>query len=137
MKVDTVVIKETINIAIGILIFSTITQIIFFVFGRYDLTVFLGSLYGGIIVLLNFFLMGLTVQSITKIEDEKTAKKKMQYSYTMRQLMLIILIGVGMHIAVNLKIFHWLPILIAVIYPRLTIAFIGILKKKQGQKRGD
>lgn len=137
MKVDKIVKKETLNLALGILICSAITQIGFIIFRQYSLAVFLGTLYGGGIALLNFFLMGLTVQNVTKLEDENMAKKKMQFSYSLRQLGLMLLIGLGMYIAINYNIFHWLPILLAVIYPRLIIAFIGFYRKDWRSKRGD
>jgi hypothetical protein len=137
MKVDKVVKKETLNIGLGILICSAITQIVFLICGKYSLAVLLGSIYGGSIILLNFFLMGLTVQSVTKLDDQNMAKKKIQFSYSMRQLGLMLLIGLGMYIAVNFEIFHWLPILLAVIYPRITIFIIGFFRKGWGTKRGD
>lgn len=137
MKIDKIVKKETANIAVGILVCSLITQIFFIIFGKYSLAVFLGSIYGGGIALLNFFLMGLTVQNIIQIEDENMGKKKMQFSYSMRQLGLTLLVGGGMYISFNHGIFHWLPILLAIFYPRLTIAFGGILKKEWRSKGGD
>lgn len=137
MKVDKVVKKETLNIAMGILVCSAITQIIFIICGKYSLAVFLGSLYGSGITLLNFFLMGLTIQSITKMEDKNMAKKKIQLSYSLRQLGLMLMVGAGMYIAVKYEVFHWLSVLIAVIYPRLIIAFGGLFKKEWHSKRGD
>jgi NADH:ubiquinone oxidoreductase subunit 6 (subunit J) len=137
MKVDKVVRKETFHIAVGILVCSAITQILFALFGKFSLAVLLGSIYGGIVALLNFFLMGLTVQSVTKIEDTNMAKKKMQFSYSVRQLGLMLLVGGGMYIAVNIGVFHWLPILLAVFYPRLTIVFVGLFNKEWRSKRGD
>ncbi len=134
MKVNKVVKKETINIAWGILVCSIITQLVFAICKQYSLAVLLGSIYGGLIVLLNFFLMGLTVQSVTQTDNPNLAKKKMQFSYSLRQLGLLLFIGAGMYIAVNYKIFHWLPILLAVIYPRVTIGFVGISKKKKKTK---
>jgi len=136
MTVDKVVKQETLNIAKGLLICSAITMLVYFVVGQFTLAVLLGSLYGCAISLLNFFLMGLTVQNITKTEDEKMAKKKMQFSYSMRQLGLLLLVGLGMYISVEYEIFHWLPILISLIYPRLIIGVITIINKK-GVKRGE
>lgn len=137
MKVDKVVKKETINIAIGILVCSLILQVIFMIFGRYNLAVFLGTIYGGGISLLNFFLMGLTVQKVTRLKNENMAKKKMQFSYSLRQLGLMFLLGFGMYIAANYETFHWLPILLAITYPRITIAFVGLFQKEWRVKKGD
>lgn len=137
MKIDKVVKKETINIAVGILVCSAITQVVFVIAGKYNLAVLLGSIYGGGIALLNFFLMGLTVQSVANMEDQNMAKKKMQFSYSSRQLLLMLMVGAGMYIAVTFKVFHWLPILMAVFYPRLTISVNGLIRKKSNPERGD
>ncbi|HHU74674.1 MAG TPA: ATP synthase subunit I [Clostridiales bacterium] len=137
MKVDTVVKKETINIGIGIIFWSILLQIIFMIIGRYSLPVLFGTIYGGIISLLNFFLMGLSIQKITKIPDKNKAKMRMQASYATRQLGLMILVGFGLYMAVNYEIFHWIPIVLAVLYPRLTIAFGGLFRKEWRIKKGD
>ncbi|NLP34336.1 MAG: hypothetical protein GX359_03975 [Clostridiales bacterium] len=137
MKVNEVVKRETKNIAIGIIICSVITQIGFLILGKYSLAVLFGSIYGGAIALLNFFLMGLTVQKIADMDDQNAAKRKMQASYSTRQLLLLLLVGIGMYISINYEIFHWLPILIAIVYPRIIIAFGGIFRKEWRTKRGD
>lgn len=137
MKVEKIIIKETVNIGIGILICSGFTQIGFLIFGQYSLAVLLGSVYGGAIALINFFLMGLAVQKVADMDDQNAAKRKMQSSYSSRQLLLLFLVGFGMYIAVNHGIFHWLPIILAIIYPRLIIAFGGIFRKEWRTKRGD
>lgn len=137
MTVDKVVKQETLNIAKGLLICSIITMLVYLVIGQFSLAVLLGSLYGCAITLLNFFLMGITVQNVAHTADEKMAKKKMQFSYSMRQLGLLLLVGLGMYISVEYHIFHWLPILIALIYPRLIIGVMSIINKKGQVKRGD
>lgn len=136
MKVDKVVKKETLTIGKGILVCSVITQLAFLIFRQYSLSVFLGSIYGGLVALLNFFLLGLTVQNVAKIEDPNMAKKKMQFSYSQRQLGLLLLVGLGMYIARNYEIFHWLPILLAIFYPRITIFILGFFNKEYRRERG-
>lgn len=137
MAVDKVVKQETLKIAKGLLVCSGITMFVYLIIGQFNIAVLLGSLYGCAVALLNFFLMGLTVQNVTKTEDEKMAKKKMQFSYSVRQLGLLLLVGLGMYISVQFEVLHWLPILIAIIYPRLIIGVISILNKKGQAKRGD
>ena len=43
----------------------------------FDYRVILGGLGGGCIAVLNFFMMGLTVQKITSMEDEGMARQQM------------------------------------------------------------
>lgn len=137
MKVDKVVLKETINIGIGILVCSIITQIVFLIIGKYNLSVLLGSIYGGIIALLNFFLLGLTVQQIANMEDANMAKRKMQSSYSFRQLGLLIAVGIGLYISTTYNTMHWVPIVIAIFYPRITIFVLGFFYKKYRKERGE
>lgn len=137
MKVNKVVKKETLNIAIGVLVCSAITLGVFLLLGKFTLAVFWGSLYGGAISILNFFLMGLTVQNVTTIADEKMAKRKMQFSYSLRQLGVMLAVGAGMYFAQTHKIFHWLPILLAVVYPRIIIGFGSLFKREWRAKGGD
>lgn len=53
----------------------------------FDYTVILGGAVGGVIAVLNFFWMGLTVQKVVSIEDEGAAKNRMKASYTQRMLL--------------------------------------------------
>lgn len=137
MKVEQVVKKETLRLAVGLLICSAITQFVFVIAGKYTLSVTLGSLYGCAVMLLNFFLMGITVQNVVKTEDEKMGKKKMQFSYSMRQLGLMLLMGFGMYVYANYGIFHWIPLILSMIYPRLLIGVQSIFNKERRAKRGD
>lgn len=137
MKVERVVKKETIKMAIGLLICSGITQLVFLLFRNYNISVLLGSFYGCAVMLLNFFLMGITVQNVVKTEDEKMGKKKMQFSYSMRQLGLMLLMGFGMYVYANYGIFHWIPLILSMIYPRLIIGVQSIINKQGIVKRGD
>lgn len=82
-KVDGTVRKETIYIAAAVLILSMLMQAVFLIIKRWDYTVLLGNLLGGGVAVLNFFLMGLTVQKATS-EDEKRAKTVM-HTFTGRQ----------------------------------------------------
>lgn len=53
----------------------------------FDWTVVLGALAGSAVAILNFFLMGVTVQKVTQTEDETRARAQMRLSYTYRLLM--------------------------------------------------
>jgi len=82
-KVDGTVRKETIYIAAAVLILSMLMQAVFLIIKRWDYTVLLGNLLGGGVAVLNFFLMGLTVQKATG-EEEKRARTLMHTSQIVR-----------------------------------------------------
>ena len=72
--------KETRKVAIGTLICVALMWAVFGIGHAvvpekipFDYTVFLAGAIGGIIAVLNFFLMGLTVQKVVSMEDDKQA----------------------------------------------------------------
>ena len=56
----------------------------------FDYTVILGGLVGGLVAVLNFFLMGLTVQKVAAQANEDTAITQMKASYRQRLLLQIL-----------------------------------------------
>lgn len=129
---DKTVKKETLIIVLGTVILGAVMVLIFFLLGRYDYTVLTGTALGGFASVLNFFLMALTVQKAVACEEAE-AKKKMQLSYTVRSLLLLGILGVGVY----LPYFHWLPVVLSSLFPRITILFrTAVLKKKNGTTNG-
>lgn len=140
-KIDPTVAKETRIVALGTAICCIIMNIIFFLLARftnicvYDYTVVTGSLLGGGAAVLNFLLMGITVQNSVML-DADAAKTKIQKSYMLRTALLVAVMAAG----VILKYFHWLPVLISVFFPRIVIVFRSIKIKKdapENNKEGE
>ncbi|MDO5134956.1 MAG: hypothetical protein Q4D55_02780 [Eubacteriales bacterium] len=92
-----------------------------------DYTVFLGGLAGGAVAVLNFFLMGLTVQKVVSCEDEKLARSKMSASYSQR-MMLQLLWGIA---AIAAPCFQFVAGLLPLLFPGLVIKLSGILGGKK------
>ena len=135
-KIDKTVKKETAIIAGGSAVCSVLMNLIFFLVARftdiceYKYTVITGSVLGWAIAVLNFLLMGVTIQNAVALEDKQMAKKKIQLSYMLRTGLLVAAMAAG----VLLPWFHWLPVLISVIFPRIVIFFRSIvLKKTEGK----
>lgn len=127
-KLDPVVRKETLRIGLGTIICTAAMLLVFFLIGKFDLTVLYGGLLGGGFAVLNFFLLGLSVQRTTSQEDAKKAQAKMQMSYTLRLLLMAAVVIVG----IQLPCFHWVAVVIPLIFPRLIIFFLGIKPKRKG-----
>ena len=125
MKVNSTVKKETGYIAVSVLLLSLLTEAVFLILGKWDRSVLFGNLLSGSAAVLNFFLMGLSVQSAVE-KDEKEAKTAMRLSQTYRTLGLLICGGVGVYF------FHPVTALLPLFFPRIAIAFRPIF-----QKRGD
>lgn len=127
MKVDPTVKKETGYIALWVFLFSLPLQAVFLILKKWDYTVLLGNLLSGALGILNFFLMGLTVQKAV-LKEEKGARRDVRLSQTLRFLMLI----AGVALGAWLPCFNIWAVLIPLFYPRIAIAMRPLFKDKTG-----
>ena len=125
-KVDATVLQETKYVSVWVLILSVLMQSVFLVIRKWDYTVLLGNLLSGAISVLNFFLMGLTVQSALG-KDEKEVKNAVKLSQTYRSLMMFAMLAVG----VLVPVFNTLAVVIPVVFPRISFIFRPMFDKKQ------
>ena len=125
MKIDPTVKQETGFIAAGTLILSVLMQAVFLLIGRWDYTVLTGNLLGCTAAVLNFFLMGLTIQSAIQL-GEQDARNKMKASQSLRTLMLLLAAIIG----AALPCFDLFAVLIPLFFPRITIMVKGVACRK-------
>lgn len=125
MTVQKAVRDETRNIAVGVLALSVVMQLVFVLLGRWDLTVVWGNLLGGAYAVLNFFILGLTVQKVAADADEKRGKNLMQFSYSSRMFitMMVALLGFAA------PIFNWVAVVAPLLFPRITILVMSFKKR--------
>lgn len=124
-KTNAVVAKESKYIAVWVLILSFFMQSIFLIAGKWDYAVLFGNLISAAAAILNFYLMGITVQSAAEA-DEKTARSKMHISQTMRTFMLFAVAALGC----ILPCFNAAAVLIPFFFPRIAIAIQPIFQKQ-------
>lgn len=129
-KVDETVKKETLYIAAFTVIFSVLMESAFLIVHLWDYTVLLGNLLGITAAVLNFFLMGLTVQKAVLLE-EKDARTKVQFSQMMRFVMLIIFAV----IAGVFECFNLIAFAIPLLFPRIAIFFRPYFGKKNDENK--
>lgn len=154
MKIQAPVRQETKKIAIGVAVLSLLMLLVFTVIGYFDLTVLWGTLLGGGFAVLNFFLMALTVQQAAEqmngvtlppkeeteeipaengveqpvkeeLPQQKKARSMVQRSYMFR-LGLTAVVAV---LAVKSPLFHAVPAIIALFFPRIVITIQPLLQK--------
>ncbi|MBR5272052.1 MAG: ATP synthase subunit I [Clostridia bacterium] len=123
-KISSVVLKETAYIATFTVILSVLMQSVFLIIGKWNLTVLFGNLLGAFAAVLNFFLLGLTVQKAVT-QDEKKSKLTMRLSQTSRLLMLFAVAIVGYLVPV----FNLIAVVIPYIFPRIAIALLPVFRK--------
>lgn len=125
MKIDKAVQRETSYISIWVLVLSAVMEIIFLVLGKWDYTVILGNLLGGLIAVVNFFLMGLTVQKAVQ-KEEKEARNLIKISQGLRMLLIIATAALGL----SLHFFNSITVLVSLFFPRIAILFRQFFEKK-------
>ncbi len=123
-KVDPTVLKETRFIALVVLILSALMQAVFLILGKWDVTVLLGNVYGAVLAVGNFFLMGLTVQHCLTLEPDE-AKKKIKLSQQGRLLGLLVFCMIG----AALSCFNTVALLVPQIFPRIGVTIRGLTMK--------
>ena len=125
MKVDKTVLKETKYIATFAVIFSILMQAVFLCIGKWDYTVLLGNLWGDIIAVGNFFVMGLFVQKAV-MQDEKDARQTVKASQNLRFIAIFILAVIG----ILIPFLNSVSVVIPLIFPRIAIMLRPLIDKK-------
>lgn len=125
-KIDATVLRETLYISAWVLILSVLTQAIFLIIGQWDYKVLLGNLLSGSVAILNFFLMGLTVQSaVTKEEKEARSAIKLSQLYRFLFVVIVVIIGIVAPCFSN-----W-TVIIPIFFPRVALLFRPLFDKKK------
>ena len=126
MKIDNTVKHETRYIALCALGLSVIMELVFILIGKWYYTVILGNLLGAGIAVLNFFLMGLTVQEAVTL-SEKEAKEKMKLSMTLRSFLLMATAIIGLLV----PCFNAVTTIVPLFFVRIAIAFRPLFIKEE------
>ena len=130
-KIDPVVMKETLRILIGSIVLGAIMNAVFLMLRCWSLPVLFGTLLGTAGAVLNFFLMAQTVShSVTLQQDE--VKRKVRFSHSLRTLMLLVLMILG----VVLSCFNTIAVLVPFLFPRLIIAAYRLTHREDFQTDG-
>ena len=117
MKIDRVVLRETRFVAVGTVFFSALLQLAFLAIGAWDLAVLLGTLLSAGAGVLNFLLLGVTVQRALAVGDAERAKAMLRLSQRLRMLALLAVLAVG----VALSVFSSVAVVVSVFFPRMTL----------------
>ncbi len=123
-KIDPTVKKETLYIVMVTLAASTLMEIVFLIAGYWSYRVILGNLLGFAAGVLNFFLMGYTVQEAVLL-DEEGAAKKVKLSQTLRMLM----VGAMAIVGCVFKCFNPVAVLVPLFFPRIAVTLRPLFKK--------
>lgn len=131
MRIDETVRRETGYVALGVVGLSLAMEVVYFLIGRWDYTVLCGNLLGAAAAVLNFFLMGLTVQKVVLLE-QKDAAAKIRASQMLRNLMVVAFLIA----AAVAPCFSLIAAAIPLFFPRLVILVRGFGIKDDANMEG-
>lgn len=132
IELDKTVKRETLYIASAVVVMSALMQSVFLIINRWDYTVLLGNILSAAVAVLNFLLMGLTVQSAVK-KDEKAAANLMKLSQSLRSFMLLAAAVIG----AALPVFNLWTTLIPLFFPRIAVALRPLFNKRDDRGGGE
>lgn len=120
----------------GLAVMELITVAVFAAIGRFDLRVVWGALWGSAVMIIYYLLLA---RAVTKAVsgDPEDAKKRVQASYSARMLLLIALMGAGLYLATGPELINWIPMLLAVIFPRISIAIWQLISNTKRMYASD
>ncbi len=126
--------RETVHVGIYTLLGLVVMWIVFWILHilmpervPFDYTVILGGVGGGIVAVLNFFWMGLTIQNAALMSDQDNARGRIRASYS-RRMLLQMLWGI---VAAALPYVQFAAALLPLLFPSLGIKISGIFMKKR------
>lgn len=139
MKPDSAVRRETARVAAGVFALVAVMLIVYAIVGKFSVPVLLGGIYTGLLTVINFFIMGLTVQGVTNraAERERTErelqdltiemKNRMKLSYNVRMIALFALLVLG------IAVFKFDPLatILPVVFPTIVIRVLQIMEARR------
>lgn len=125
-KIDKVVYKEACFVGAWVIIFSAVMEAVFLIIGAWDYTVLLGNLLSGVMGVVNFLLLGMTVQKALALGDPKKAGNIMKVS----QLVRLLIMGGVAALGATLDCFNLWATLIPLLFPRLSMIIRQIMLRK-------
>ena len=138
-KPDKAVRQQTTRVALGVMVLVALMLVVYAVIGRLSPGVALGGAYSGCLGILNFFVMGMMVQSVTErmAEKERTEQEitdmsiqmqnRMKISYNMRMVALFALLVLGIAVFK----FDALATILPSVFPSIVIRVLQILEAKK------
>lgn len=127
-SLDPTVKRETLYVATVVLLLSVLMQAVFLVIRQWDLTVLWGNLLSASASILNFLLLGITVQHAVE-KDEKDAKTMVKASQSLRLVFLLVVAVIG---AALPSVFDLWAVLIPLLFPRIAVMLHPLVHRKEG-----
>lgn len=132
MKIDGTVKKETAYVAIAEAILIAVMLAVYLIISKFTLNVLFAALTSGAVAVLNFFVMGLTVQKAVSVDDDSDRRKLIRAS----QLVRLLVMGVVVIVCAVFPKFDIFALFIPLFFPRLFAQARGIYGAVKDGKNG-
>ena len=132
MKIDGTVKKETAYVAIAEAILIAIMLAVYLIISKFTLNVLFAALTSGAVAVLNFFVMGLTVQKAVTVDDDSDRRKLIRAS----QLVRLLVMGVIVIVCAVFPKLDIFALFIPLFFPRLFAQARGIYGAVKDGKNG-
>lgn len=124
-QIDPTIKRDTKYIALVVGILTVLMESVFLIIGKWDTTVLFGGLLGGCTAILNFFMMGLSVQKAVA-KDKKDASGVMKASHGLRMVMLVVICAVA---ALLPNVFNLVATMVPLLFPSVGAKLHGKIVK--------
>lgn len=125
-KIDATVRRETLYVAGWVTVLTVAMLAVFLACGAFDWTVLAGAALGAATAVVNFLLMGLTIQGAIGLE-EKEARTRLRGSQNLRMLMQLVIAILG----ATLSCFNLWAVLIPLFFPRIAVTIRSMFLKNE------
>ena len=132
MKIDGTVKKETAYVAAAEAILIAIMLAVYIIISKFTLNVLFAALTSGAVAVLNFFVMGLTVQKAVTVDDDSDRRRLIRAS----QLVRLLVMGVVVIVCAVFPKFDIFALFIPLFFPRLFAQARGIYGAVKDGKNG-
>ena len=132
MKIDGTVKKETAYVAVAEAVLIAVMLAVYLIISKFTLNVLFAALTSGAVAVLNFFVMGLTVQKAVTVDDDSDRRKLIRAS----QLVRLLVMGVVVIVCAVFPKFDIFALFIPLFFPRLFAQARGIYGAVKDGKNG-
>lgn len=134
MSPQKLVFKQTAIVAVGEIIGVGAMLGIFALLGKFNNTVLLGGIVGGVMTILNFFIMAICVNiAADRAKDQNVGKAKgiIKLSYFGR----LLLLAVVLFAFLKSKLCNPIALVVPLIFSRITLTFWEFFRRKPGDEK--
>lgn len=120
---------DVLRVTVGNFLLAFVMVLIFALVGHFSLEVIWGAILGAGFVSLSFWWLAVSVTKYVE-KDPKTAQAKVSATYTVR----LLLVAVMIIVAIKVPFFNFVAAIIPLFYQRLVIMVVGKMRSNESKR---